>query len=246
MISDDNLSRRDWTLFVTRTAIAAGVVGSEALAATELPPGLYTPSTDHLGHALMDAGPFRILPADCPTDYIRASTGPFQPLFFPAPQFAVIRRLVELLLGGTPAVQEIAGWIDLRVSEAAAIRQAALRLDPLQRILAVAYFGPAQVANIEASEPETVCHAGLEWLEDSATSRYARSFLSLEESAQLTLLASISDDNHPDIRANAGTRLFAYLKSEAIRGFYTSQLGLKELDFKGNAFYARSPGCTVK
>jgi hypothetical protein len=31
-----------------------------------------------------------------------------------------------------------------------------------------------------------------------------------------------------------------------VRGFYTSQVGLKELDSKGNAFYARSLGCDNK
>jgi hypothetical protein len=31
-----------------------------------------------------------------------------------------------------------------------------------------------------------------------------------------------------------------------IRGFYTSRLGLKELDYKGNAFYAESPSCPNK
>jgi hypothetical protein len=36
---------------------------------------------------------------------------------------------------------------------------------------------------------------------------------------------------------------FKLLKAEIIRGFYTSQAGLKEVDYKGNGFYAKSPGC---
>jgi hypothetical protein len=34
-----------------------------------------------------------------------------------------------------------------------------------------------------------------------------------------------------------------WLKRRVIEGFYTSQAGLKELDYKGNSFYASSPGC---
>jgi hypothetical protein len=35
------------------------------------------------------------------------------------------------------------------------------------------------------------------------------------------------------------------LKPECIRGFYTSRLGMKELDYTGNSFYGQSPGCSL-
>jgi hypothetical protein len=54
----------------------------------------------------------------------------------------------------------------------------------------------------------------------------------------------VSDERADRQSENAGTRLFDFLKFEIIKGFYTSQVGLKELDYKGNAFYARSPGCS--
>jgi hypothetical protein len=44
---------------------------------------------------------------------------------------------------------------------------------------------------------------------------------------------------------DAGTRLFILLKNQVAHGFYTSQRGLKELDYKGNAFYAECPGCNL-
>jgi hypothetical protein len=34
-----------------------------------------------------------------------------------------------------------------------------------------------------------------------------------------------------------------WMRSRTLDGFYTSQQGLEELDYKGNAFYAESPGC---
>lgn len=222
-------------------------------AAPELPPGVYLPSSDDLGHALMSLARFHPIPPDCPTDYIRPRSGPFAPLFFSAAEFPVIRRLAQLLLGGrSPSgnedsvVQEIAEWIDLRVASAAGIRSATRAVDSPNRALAVAYFGADKIAQLETDDPEKICREGLVWLSETARARGSGQFLSLPEEQQISILHAISDER-PDINSgNAGTRLFALLKAETVRGYYTSQAGLKELDFKGNAFYARSPGCDSK
>ena len=222
---------------------------------SQLPPGLYLPSKDHLSHALMSSGAFHAIPPGCPTDYILPKNGPFTPLFFSPPEFNVIRRLTQLLLGDMPpaggtkaaiVMEEVAEWIDLRVASAEGIRNAALRLDPLHRALTVAYSGAAQVNQLETATPEKVCREGLDWLANAAQSRGSDQFLSVAEEQQVAVLDSISDQRAEKHSDNAGTRFFTYLKAEIARGFYTSQIGLKELDFKGNAYYARSPGCKSK
>src|SRR5438270_655404 len=63
---------------------------------------------------------------------------------------------------------------------------------------------------------------------------------------QLAVLDQISDQRRDNQRQNAGTQFFELMKREAIRGFYTSRAGLKELDYRGNAYYARSPGCNTR
>jgi hypothetical protein len=40
-------------------------------------------------------------------------------------------------------------------------------------------------------------------------------------------------------------KFFEVMRSEAIRGYYTSAEGLKELDYKGNSYYPECPGCAV-
>jgi hypothetical protein len=67
--------------------------------------------------------------------------------------------------------------------------------------------------------------------------------LLLGENEQRQILTLVSDEGSDKHIEHPGTRFFKLMKSEAIRGFYTSRIGLTELDFKGNAFYARSPGC---
>lgn len=77
----------------------------------------------------------------------------------------------------------------------------------------------------------------------AAQSRHADSFLALQTAQQIEMLNSISDGRASPQTEHAGTRFFEYMKREVTRGFYTSPTGLKEIDYKGNAFYARSPGC---
>jgi len=86
----------------------------------------------------------------------------------------------------------------------------------------------------------------LAWVADAANAQYSKTFRDLETEQQLALLRTVSDERADKQAQNPGTRLFDFLKSETIKGFYTSSTGLKELDFKGNAFYAQSPGCRSK
>lgn len=252
-----SMSRRAVLLTIGQTALRFGV-SSSVLAEEEfpqLPPGLYQPSRDHLGHALMSAGRFHPIPPDCPTDYTRPTTEPFRPLFFSPAEFAVVRRVAHLMLGegpknasnedATPA-QEVAQWVDLCVASGAGVREGIRHLDPLHRVLAVAFFGSAQMTQLETANPEEICRKGLEWLSNSAHLRGSDQFLSLTDEQQIAILDSISDERSDKQSDTAGTRFFAFLKREVVQGFYTSQTGLKELDFKGNGFYARSPGCNWK
>lgn len=215
------MNRRDWMI----TAIAAIGLPAEASSATApLPLGLYLPSTDHLSHALMNGGQFQA----------------GAPQFFSAFEFAVIRRIAGLILGeGAPgdASEDAAAWIDLRVWYSAPEREASLHLDPLHHALAVGYYGAASVREAESYDPQKISGEGLAWLAEKGN------FLSLDTAGQIAILDSISDARSDKYIENAGTRFFGFIKSEVIKGFYTSRTGLKELDFKGNGFYASSPGC---
>jgi len=228
----------------------AGTAPGEGKSAVVLPAGVFETSTDHLAHALMSAERFHPIPPECPTDYVRPLRGPFEPLFFSMSQFSVLRRLIELLLGeaseDASVSQEIAEWVDLRVSSAKGEREAFSTVDPLYRALAAAYSGSAEMDRLYKANPADICRDGLDWIANTARAGSSKEFLKLDVEQQISLLDAISDERPEKRSENAGTRFFEYLKAETIRGFYTSQAGLKELDFKGNAFYARSPGCLPK
>ena len=250
---DSVVSRRTVLVTIGQAALFSNCLIAETKAPTQLPPGVFLPSSDHLGHVLMSSGRFRPIPPGCPTDYVVPRTGPYTPLFFSPEEFKVITRVTQLILGeplstatntDATATQEVAEWVDIRVASAAGTREAASSIDPLHRDLAIAYFGSDRVNEFENGNPEKACREGLEWLSNAAKSRHSDQFLSLTEEQQVAILDSISDARPDKQNENAGTRFFAYVKAEVVRGYYTSQSGLKELDFKGNGFYARSPGCS--
>lgn len=256
------LTRREWLAGLGQAVIFSGLPlppGQEQVSGgPPLPPGLYAPSFDHLSHILSSDGAFLAMPPGAQTEYLRPRTGPFFPRGFVQDEFAIVRRIVEIILGedlktsqerpdqGATAssYDEIAQWIDFVVASAPQTRAMARNLSAEHRALAVAYFASEEpVRELETFEPERVCREGFAWLGEASHRRFAKEFLHATSDGQLALVQIISDARAEKSATSAGTRLFDFLKAESIRGFYTSRLGLKELDYKGNAFYGDPPGC---
>jgi hypothetical protein len=185
----------------------------------DLPPGLYLPSIDHLAHRL------HAVAAGRPAAY--------EPAFFTTEEFGLLQRIIGVLLGdvedASAVITEIATWIDLVVSESAAVRAAASALAPGHRRLAARFYGPDHVRDLETSDPQQVCREGLKALSARAVADL-RSALETASSAPA---------------AGHSRQFFDYVKRLVIQGYYTSRQGLRELDYKGNSFYSEPPGCTA-
>jgi len=217
-------TRRQWLMRLGGGAILAGWSGVD-LTAAELPPGVYEPSRDHLGHAL--AG--HPMAQGGETELVTVRTGTFQPVFFQPHQYRDIVQLVAVILGESPdaaIVHEIAEWIDLSVSESAAVRAAARSLSAPHRTVAVHYYGIEEVRHLEDFDAQAVVREGLEWMNTHPLKQ-----------AEFNEILAGSKTDHPV------SRFFSYLKQLVADGFYTSRAGLDELGYRGNAFYASPPGC---
>jgi len=264
--ASNDLTRRQWLMrlghgvVLTGFSGAVGELATDALAAPQatgpaseaLPPGLYLPNNDHLTHALTSDDRFHAIPAGTETEYARPRTGPFVPQFFSPDEFAVVRRLTELFLGEAPVasqdaniIDEIAEWIDLIVAEAPAVREAARRLTPEQRALAVHYSGAEALEDLEEADPQRDWREGLGWLEKESRQRFGKTFLDLGQDQQIKLLRAASSQPAGAVAADPGARLFATLKSQVIQGYYTSRRGLDELDYQGNTYHVECPGCAT-
>jgi hypothetical protein len=262
------VSRRQWLLKLGEAAILLGFSASiepetvagpttapPATALRTLPPGLYEPSAGHLGHALGNVGRFVTLTPGSQTEYLRPRKEPWHPLFFSESEFQAIERLVKLILG-PPAektshdredefdqtVVDIAQWIDLTVSQAASVRDAAHRISVRGRALAVAYYGRENVEKLEIEEPERICREGLKWLDQTSMRLHGARFLGLKEAAQIEVARSTIAAGSPD-QEGTGAKLMGYLTVQVVQGFYSSRFGLNEIGYRGNSFSVESPGC---
>ena len=251
---NDEFTRRQWLLQLGELVALAGVSGllpqsapsitpqqAPSATASTLPPGLYGPSQDHLVHALSSGGNNWTPPPGSETEFAQPRSNIYQPGFFSQEEFAVVERWIEILLGevDSTASAQAVQWLDLWLFSAAGVRLAAQRLDPMHRLLAVAYYGEESVRQLETADPQSVVHSGLRELRELSMRTYGREFLQLSHAQQVEFVNSIAKTTSDgDLRT-----FFDLARAESIRGYYTSAEGLKELDYRGNAYYGECPGC---
>ena len=142
----------------------------------------------------------------------------YQPLFFTAPEYAMIERLTDIIIptDNTPGAREAgpSEFIDLMVSR-----------DP----------------NLQQG-----FRTGLSWLNSHSQNNSGKAFLSLNPDQQVTLLESLAYKKKFRPGEEHGRQFFDLIREYTVMGFYTSEIGLKELDFPGLKFYAESPACPHK
>lgn len=249
----NEVTRRQWLLRLGEMVALAGASGlipgiptrllADDQGHVNLPPGLYDPSSDDLVNA-MSAHHHGAPPAGSETGYARPSSTPFQPQFFSPEEFRSVTCIVQVLLGSVDpdALTQTTQWIDLWFHSSTDVRQAAQRLDPLHRALAIAYYGEKSVRDLESADPAAVAREGLALLKKHSNDRYQKDFPDVapeDQSAMIGALAAAPQDD--PLR-----KFLELIRTETIRGYYTSAAGLKELNYKGNAYYTESPGCPTQ
>jgi gluconate 2-dehydrogenase subunit 3-like protein len=144
--------------------------------------------------------------------------GAYHPQFFTAPEYATIERLSEIIIpsDATPGAKE-AG---------------------------VAEFIDFMVA----SDPDVQYEfrTGLAWLDAYAEEASGKQFLALTPERQNSLLEPLGFKDKARPGEEAGRRFFARVREATVFGFYTSEIGFKELDNPALRFYAESPECPHK
>lgn len=245
----NEITRRQWLLRLGETVALAGVSGLvpetslRLFGAQEqyvaLPPGLYEPFSDDLVHAL-SAHKGTVPPANSETDYVQP--GAIRHLqFFSPDEFTAIARILQIMLGNidSDALGQAAYWVDLWFYSAQGVYEAARQLDPLHRKLAIEYFGGTAVTELENNDPGAVAREGMQAFRKLCLQLHNRPFENLDAAAQEQMIREIITGKSED----AMHKFFQVVRNEAIRGYYTSPQGLKELDYKGNAYYPYCPGC---
>jgi gluconate 2-dehydrogenase gamma chain len=83
--------------------------------------------------------------------------------------------------------------------------------------------------------------AGLQWLDSTAKKNYGANFAQLSPGRQTEILERISAPNSAG--DGEGQVFFRLIRRYTVMGYYTSAIGMKELDFPGLRLYSESPAC---
>jgi gluconate 2-dehydrogenase gamma chain len=139
----------------------------------------------------------------------------YQPLFFTASEYALIDRLADIIIptDDTPGANE-AG---------------------------VAEF--IDVMTFRDADLQHNFRTGLQWLDAYSNQSQGTPFLTLAPEKQVALLEPLAYKKNFRAGEERGREFFDLIREYTIMGFYTSEVGLKELDFPGLRFYDKSPAC---
>jgi gluconate 2-dehydrogenase gamma chain len=142
----------------------------------------------------------------------------YSPQFFTADEYAMVDRLTELIIpsDATPGAKEAA----------------------------VAEFIDFMVA----SDPDVQYRfrMGLAWLNAHSERNYGKKFLELIPEQHNPLLEPLGFKDRARPGEEDGRRFFSLIREYTVTGFYTSEIGFKELDNPALKFYSESPECPHK
>lgn len=150
------------------------------------------------------------------TGLVKGPGTAYKPQFFSSEEYATLERLAELIIpsDGTPGARE-AG-----VSEF--------------------------IDFMVASDPEIQYRFryGLTWLDTHARWLHGKPFRSLNADQQTEILEHLAYKDKYRPREEDGRDFFKLLRQYTVMGFYTSRIGLEELDYPGlKTVYEAMPGC---
>ena len=148
----------------------------------------------------------------------KAKSGAYQPKFFTAHQYATLRSLCQTII---PPDEHSGGAIEAGAPEF------------------------IDLLTSENTEYQLTLGGGLMWLDSTCSDRYGKVYLDCAPAQQKEILDLIaySENGVKDPRLSQGTSFFAWLRKMTCDGFFTSEIGIKDLQYIGNTFRLDFPGC---
>jgi gluconate 2-dehydrogenase gamma chain len=145
-----------------------------------------------------------------------AKVASYTPAFFSVDEYATVERLAELIIpsDGSPGAREA---------------------------------GVSEFVDFMVSRDPSLQYRfryGLTWLDAHAGRMHGAAFRALGAAQQTELLEHLAYRHEHRAGEDEGRAFFKLMREHTIMGFYTSKLGLEQLDYPGlRSFYAELPGC---
>ena len=97
----------------------------------------------------------------------------------------------------------------------------------------------------ENEEWQVALGGGLQWLDSFCSDRYSTIFLECtpEQRKEVLDLIAFRKNAKQDLSLSQGVAFFAFLRRLTCDGFYTSKIGIEDLQYIGNTALREFPGC---
>jgi hypothetical protein len=96
----------------------------------------------------------------------------------------------------------------------------------------------------ENDELTRIYKEGLAWLDAAMKRRGAADFVSAPPSEQTALLDLIAYRRHASAELSPGIEFFTWVRRMTVDAFYTSEIGIRDIDYRGNSAMASYPSPT--
>lgn len=84
---------------------------------------------------------------------------------------------------------------------------------------------------------------GLAWLDDQCVHRFKQTFIACTEAERLALIDDIAWPKRAKPEHSHGVAFFNMFRDLTASGFYSSKMGIADLDYRGNEFVTNWTGC---
>ena len=148
----------------------------------------------------------------------QAPAGKYRPKFFSPHQYQTLTSLCDAIL---PADDQSKGAVDAGAPEF------------------------IDLLTSENKDYQLALGGGLMWLDGFCADRYNNPYLSCtaEQKTEVLNLIAYCKNADKDPSLSQGVEFFAFLRRLTTDGFYTSEIGIKDLQYIGNTFVREWQGC---
>ncbi len=147
-----------------------------------------------------------------------APSGAYKPKFFSAHQYKTLQALCQAII---PPDGKSGGAIEAGAPEF------------------------IDLLTSESTDYQWKLGGGMMWLDAACNSRYGRSYLecSPEQQKQFLDLIAYRKNAKVDPGLSQGIEFFSFLRNLTADGYFTSEIGIKDLGYIGNSYLREFPGC---
>ena len=147
----------------------------------------------------------------------KTTAAAFKPTFFTAHEYATVRVLVDLIIP--------------RDDRSGSATEAG-----------VPVFMDFMM--IDQPRRQVAMRGGLALVERLAASRFGKTFLAAPDAQRRQLLDEIAYTSNPDPGLSHAVAFFSSFRDLTATGFFTSKMGIADLQYQGNVFVAEWTGCS--